>query len=543
MRSIIILAITITCFTCPTVAQSGYFSGDLDLRTDFYVKDSAIGAVGTPHYENLKSSIDGWLQLNYTNPDFQFEAGLRLDLFVNSNLPQPGIPFSGQGIGSWYLKKQINDLKVTGGYFYDQFGSGMIFRSYEERALAIDNPLLGLHLEYDLNENWRLKGFGGVQKNKFDLRKPLILGLNIDGFIELNENVQTVPGFSILNRTIDQESMDFMVSTLESQPEASRFIPKYNVYSFGVYNTLNFKNFSWYIEGAYKTEEAIVGEDGATLINTDGHVVYTTLTYSKKGFGITGQFKRTENFVMRTSPNESLFDGVLNFIPPVSRQNSLTLPARYFAPSLDLEEIAYSIDVTTTPVKGYSIDISLSEVRDFKFEDHAGEEDEAELFFREAYVDFQIKKWKKVKPTIGFQYAVYNEEIYLGEGVTDVVSYTPFAEVVYRIDRKKSLKIQAQYQNVKKDFGEWLYGFIEFSIAPKWSISVSDMWNFNPNLARDDRPDEKLHFYSLFTSYTHKANRFTLSFVRQVEGIVCTGGVCRFEPAFSGAKFSVNSTF
>jgi hypothetical protein len=33
---------------------------------------------------------------------------------------------------------------VTIGNFYDQFGSGMIFRAYEERQLGIDNSLDGI---------------------------------------------------------------------------------------------------------------------------------------------------------------------------------------------------------------------------------------------------------------------------------------------------------------------------------------------------------------------------------------------------------------
>ena len=40
--------------------------------------------------------------------------------------------WSGDGVG------------VTIGNFYDQFGSGMIFRAYEERHLGIDNALDGI---------------------------------------------------------------------------------------------------------------------------------------------------------------------------------------------------------------------------------------------------------------------------------------------------------------------------------------------------------------------------------------------------------------
>ena len=43
--------------------------------------------------------------------------------------------------------------------------------------------------------------------------------------------------------------------------------------------------------------------------------------------------------------------------------------------------------------------------------------------------------------------------------------------------------------------------------------------------------------------YVKNANRFQLRYVKQVEGIVCSGGICRLEPAFSGVKFSMSSNF
>jgi hypothetical protein len=80
----------------------------------------------------------------------------------------------------------------------------------------------------------------------------------------------------------------------------------------------------------------------------------------------------------------------------------------------------------------------------------------------------------------------------------------------------------------------------EFNMAPHFSIAASDMWNFKPN--PEVNPNAN-HYYSFFVGYTQGALAFTLAYVKQVEGIVCTGGVCRIEPAFSGAKFGITATF
>ena len=55
--------------------------------------------------------------------------------------------------------------------------------------------------------------------------------------------------------------------------------------------------------------------------------------------------------------------------------------------------------------------------------------------------------------------------------------------------------------------------------------------------------EKAIHFPRFDIFYTYKTNRFSLSYVKQVEGVVCTGGICRLEPDFSGVKVTVNSTF
>ena len=42
---------------------------------------------------------------------------------------------------------------------------------------------------------------------------------------------------------------------------------------------------------------------------------------------------------------------------------------------------------------------------------------------------------------------------------------------------------------------------------------------------------------------TQKNTRFTAGYIRQVEGVNCTGGVCRVEPAFSGVRLTLTTNF
>lgn len=513
---------------CVHIKAQSQFSGDLQVNSEFYQPDSVLGATGTPHYDNLKSGIDAWLQLNYQNPEWGLEAGIRLDMFNNSNLHDPGIPYTDQGIGRWYVSKTLDALKITGGYIYEQFGSGLVYRSYEERPLGIDNALFGLELEYDLNENWSIKALAGKQKNLFTTYNPVLKGVNVEGFIPFSDSsvVQLAPGVSFLNRTIDETNMNSIAATINNYPLEDRFVPMYNMYAGSVYNTLTIKNISWYVEYGIKTHEA-VKDAGGTLVDTNGNVIYTTLTYSQKGFGITGQFRKTENWVLRTSPNELLLDGVMNYLPALTKQNSLRLTARYQDVAQELAETAYQVNATYTPKKGYTITANYSDAVS----------DNVQLW-REIYADLEIRK-PKYKLLVGGQYVLYNQKVLEAHPTdTTITPITPFAEFTYKIDKKKSLRFELQYQSNEGDYGDWVYGLAEFNVAPKWSITASDMFNFKPL-----KTEDPIHLPLFAAVYTLKSNRFSLSYVKQLEGIVCTGGVCRYEPAFSGLKFQIISTF
>ena len=88
--------------------------------------------------------------------------------FNNSNLLNPTGSYTDQGIGRWFIKKRINKLGISVGYLYDQVGSGIIFRAFEQRPLLIDNALYGARLTYDIAPDWEIKAFTGLQKQQFD---------------------------------------------------------------------------------------------------------------------------------------------------------------------------------------------------------------------------------------------------------------------------------------------------------------------------------------------------------------------------------------
>ena len=62
---------------------------------------------------------------------------------------------------------------------------------------------------------------------------------------------------------------------------------------------------------------------GDRFINKAGSVLYTSINYASKGLAITTEAKRTEFFTFRTRPQVTFNRGMINFLPPMARVNTL----------------------------------------------------------------------------------------------------------------------------------------------------------------------------------------------------------------------------
>jgi Family of unknown function (DUF6029) len=517
-------------FIQQSIQAQGVLSGNLKANVNFFQRDSNIKADDNPLYDNLLSGGEGWLNLTYSSKGFV--GNIRFDGFNNSNLQTPTSSLTGAGIGMFSLSKEFQNLTITAGHIYDQIGSGIIFRAYEDRGLLIDQALFGLHLKYVVNSHMRLKAFTGQTKNLFTRYNPILKGAVAEGDFDFNKGtLHITPGIGITNRTMDEQSMSSIVSNINTLPEEQRFVPTYNNYAMSVYNTLNWKDYTWYIEGATKSAEAI--NNGVSLVNRTGYAGFTSIGIAKAKFGISASAKFSNHFVMRTSPNETLLKGLYNWQPIIANIRTQRLIARYTPPSQDLSEYGGTIGSFITPNDNLTINLSYTYIDRL----------DNEKLFREYWADAEYHKGEKWVFHVGAQYMFYNQSLYQQknkEEYPDILALTPFLEVVYKINQKKSVRTELQYMNTKQDYGSWAFALLEFNIAPKWSFAITDMYNITPNKTH---VKEAHHYPNIFIAHSKGPHRITAQYVKQVDGINCTGGVCRYEPAFSGFKLGITTTF
>lgn len=525
----------------------GEFSGNLQTNTQFYVRDDRIGA-NTVQYQRQKSSTDAWLYMNYKVSGF--DVTVRFDMFNNSPLLNPQQAYTNAGIGFWSVKKSVGKLTLTGGYFYDQFGSGAAFRAFEERLIGLDYAVRGLKLEYQLSPTWTVKAFAGQQKGfmdistnedtRFTVTKSVVQGIYTEKNFEFKKGLKLTLGAGAVNRTLDGETINELVSQINGLPIDQRFQPKSNTYVGTASIGAQYKNFTLSSEYTFKSEEALRNPFNGTLFGSGGDVFFVSGGYSKKGLGINVQYKRVETFQLRASPFHALLNGQLTYLPSIARQNVYRLLARYIPVVQELGENAIQADVLWSPNKKTTWNANFSWVDQL----------DGQHLFEEYYLEMQYKVNSNFKFQLGVQSVFYSQAIYqISPSAPDVRTFTPFGECTYRFKKnpKKSIRFEAQYMHTKQDLGSFVNALVEYNFSPHWSFAVGDMVNTVPvrtfNTPQQVISKETVHYYNIFVGYRLNETRFTLNYLKQVQGVNCTGGICRVEPAFSGLRVGIITHF
>ena len=88
---------------------------------------------------------NNYLKFDWSNKHFQ--AGVQAEW-----LPQPILGYDegckGFSLPEKFIRYTGDNFSITLGDWYDQFGSGLLFRSWEDRALGMNNSVGGARLEY-----------------------------------------------------------------------------------------------------------------------------------------------------------------------------------------------------------------------------------------------------------------------------------------------------------------------------------------------------------------------------------------------------------
>lgn len=508
-------------------------------------------AIGTGTYDK-KILFNSYADVNLVSK--YVDAGLRLE-FMKWPLPGYEPDFAGWGVPNVFVKAKCKGVELTAGDFYEQFGSGFILRTYEQRALGIDNSIRGGRLKINSINGLRITALGGLQRRYWDWRKQSqVYGGDVEAYIQdwaprlRDKGVMWSVGASyVLKHESDEDIMVPGTNYRLNLPT--------NVNAFD--GRTHFQKGNWGVMGEFAWKSQDPSFDNNYTYG-DGTAYMITGTYSRSGLSALVQAKRSENMAFRSQRDMSGNSTFINNMPAFSYQHTYALAAMYPYATQNAPgewafqgSFAYSFKRKTAlgGKYGTKVKVNLSYISGLVHKPAEGGLDgtlmgsngERAYFWKmgqENYHDFNITIEKRLSRSFQLQFLYmnqfYNQAVVEGHG-EEVKSNIFVLDGNWKIDRKFNLRAELQYLTTRQDKRDWAYGLIEFTYNPWLMFSVSDMWNCG-------NPDgEKTHYYMFGVTGSYKANRLMVSYGRTKAGFNCSGGVCRWVPASRG--FQVNYTY
>lgn len=562
------LLITLLCSsTAWGQSKWGHISGDFGFNGMYYIPDSIIGA------KEVKEKVraNTWLNLNYTNSGFT--AGLRYEFYSYPLIDFEDIGYKGQGLTHYFLDYKNDFIQVTAGTFYEQFGNGFTLRAYEDRQLGIDNSLLGARIKVTPYKGITIKGVWGIERKNFDFeytkRHDYVRGLDAelsfsDMIGKLSEKgfVLSVGGSFVSKYEKSEKDMYISLPDNQTGILSADKIPQ-NIATWAARLNFGYKGFRLESEFAHKINDP---NNTNSYIYKNGNSFLLTASYSMKGFGVEASFIRSDNMDFRSQRDISASTSLLsiNYIPAVNRQYTYALLANYTYASQPNGQIGVQAQVNYKIPKGsklggkYGIDITANYARFHNVEQKLVPDAEAnglmngtdgytsrffafgnDLLYQDIGIEFSHrfnnKNWKL---DLAYNFITYNLTILQGHPSPMFKGHNVMGKVTYKINTKHALKLELHHLYAKEDDGSWIYGLLEYSIAPHWFISIADQWNYG-NADKIHRT----HYYNIAAAFVIKTTRIALNFGKTKEGILCIGGVCRSVPASYGLGLTVTTSF
>jgi hypothetical protein len=520
----------------------GSIHGNFQTDVQYYNVDTIIGAPIVPE----KMLMNGFANIIYTKGNFT--AGIRYESYLNA-LQGFDAGYRGNGIPFRYASYHLDDLDITVGSFYEQFGTGLLLRAYEERGLGYDNAFDGIRVKYKPIDGVYIKSLVGKQRIYFDYGSGIVRGL--DGEIVLNE----LHDFFSTMKTQVSFGGSF-VSKYQVDQDPIYVLPE-NVGGYGGRMNLIRGKFSLLGEYVYKINDPSAVNN---FIYRHGEAMFLTGSYSQKGLGITIAAKRIDNMNFRSDRNATVNNLNINFLPALTKQHTYNLAATLYPYATQFNgEMGYQADLIYTFKKGSllggkygtTINVNYSAVNNIDTVQLGDLETQRigysssffktgeEVYFRDFNIELS-KKWnKKVKTNLSYIHFTYNMDVVQGlVGKGMIYADIAIADISYRFNDKHTLRTELQSLTTKQDQGNWATAILEYTYSPKWFIAIMDQYNYG-------NKDENLriHYITGSVGFTKNSNRFLMSYGRQRAGIFCIGGVCRNMPASNGLMLTVTSSF
>ena len=242
--------------------------GSFEFDGAYYLPDDAMGITDSM-INGRNFAFNGFGNIIYTLG--KFSAGLRYEAYLP---PIAGFDakLEGQGIPYLWAKYTSEKFTFTVGNFYEQFGMGLTFRTYEEWSLGYDNSMNGARITYEPVKGLIMKAVYGSQRFYWAKWKPNSRGIvkGFDAELDFNQVFKSMENSKV--RLIIGGSA---VSKYQSDLDPIYKLPR-NVSNLGGRFSLGIGNFNIASEYAWNVIDLSVVN---YYIYNDGLAFIITLSY------------------------------------------------------------------------------------------------------------------------------------------------------------------------------------------------------------------------------------------------------------------------
>lgn len=514
--------------------SKGYLSGSFETNTNYYQEDGKTSAL----VPDGRSGSNNYLKLDYYND--RFSAGVQMEAYAPVLVGYPS-DLKGAALTNYYVKWSDDDFSVTAGSFYEQFGSGLLFRSWEDRALGLNNALTGARVTYSYKDIVALKALWGMPRFGMKFSQTQVKGAdasfavsNLAGW----QNLYWALEGSVLDR---YEALDDKRVLDGCSPNTVGWSARTNLEVSGFYLKAEYVDAGqkYYYNTSYSGE-------GQMYHRKRGNAQLVETGYNGHGLGVNVSLRRLEWMDSKVLTESNSTVNMLNYVPAMCTQYTYMLATLhpYGARTGEISsrftnsgEIGGQVDVFYNFRRGSAIGGKRGMRVHANFSTYhtiaqEGTFKAGNLLFRDLSVDIERQWTKKFKSVLLWSMQEYSPKY--GANKTTWLSNIFVADMLYKFSSSFSTRLELQYLVTQEDNKDWMAAMLEVSFAPHWSLYVSDMYNHGMT---------KVHYYNGGVSYTRSRTRVALNYGRFREGLLCSGGVCRQIPAYTGANLSVTMSF
>ena len=529
----------------------GYVTGSLESNNHVYVEDVANNFYPSTHPQlrdgNVFASND-YLKLDYYKGSLS--AGMQLEGYFPSLVGYP-VSESSLALSNLYVTWREKSYSVTAGTFYEQLGSGLLFRSWEDRMLGLNNAMLGARATYNFQDKLALRAFWGIPRlGKLSdgaafTYTPKFFGSGLTDVnvaaADLSLSLSNIFGWDAMTLALEgsvmnkHEAMDDYFALAGCKTN-----------NVGWSGRVNFDMNGFFAKGEYvDAGQQIVNVNAVSMGRKaeKGNAQLIEFGYNGRGLGVTLTGRRMDRMNQKIYAYDGAHLGYASTANMLSYRPAMCTQYTYMLTTLN----PYSCEVGDKVVRAGEIGGQIDAFYNFRrgtkiggkrgmkvhanFStyyglDESGHANGKDFLFRDFSFDVEKQWTKKFKSMLLYSMQDNNNR--------EAASHIVVADLLYKWTPTISTRMELQYLATKSYEGDWMAGLLEFNLAPHWSVFGSDMWNHGST---------KLHYYNAGLSYTIEHLRVSAGYGRYKAGFICSGGVCREIPAYTGANLTLTASF